>query len=134
MIIIKSISLYKRKEREKREMKRLYDYLEKYFSEKEIKNNFNKKFLELSYQENNNSIHLYINEEYHISDIKIQSRNEYIYIYELDDEELNDYIDIFKINSIIYDYDDKSENLLNERILFFLKDIINIRYENILND
>lgn len=115
-------------------MRRLYDYLEKYFSEKEIKNNFNKKFLELSYQENNNSIHIYINEEYHISDIKIQSRNEYIYIYELDDEELNDYIDIFKINSIIYDYDDKSENLLNERILSFLKDIINIRYENILND
>lgn len=106
-------------------MKKLYEILKKKIELSNYKNSFNRDFLQIEYDEENNQIFLYFIEEFFIIKWKFQIFQEYLDIYE-DEEEFSDYILIYRINHIIYEMD---ENLLNNQIISFISDNLLIRYE-----
>ena len=95
-------------------MKRLYDLLNDYFS--------NDKDIEISFE--NNEIMIEINEKYYYRKLRIFNENEYIYINDFSfDNEDNKELELFRINSILYELDDNKLNLL---ILNFIQNFIDI--------
>lgn len=109
-------------------MKDLYNLLDSYFK----KDND----IEISYFENEKNkslseILIEINEKRNIRELRIFNRNEFIYINDFsyendinDNSDLSDYeIELFRINSILYELNNNKLNLL---ILNFIQDFIDI--------
>lgn len=95
-------------------MKDLYNLLDSYFK--------NDKDIKIIYHEDDifQKIDFIIDERYNFRNLLIYIRNEMIYIDDInEDEEIN----LFSINSILYEFDNIKINLL---ILHFIKDFIDI--------
>ena len=104
----------------------IYDILKDKIGKSEYKNHYEKKFLEIQ-KDSENQFRIFINEEYYMRDIKIifDSSNYNIDIYEFDSEEYK-YNKIFLINMILYDnYYDRMKkmilSMINDLLIFYDK-------------
>lgn len=95
-------------------MKELYNLLEKYFK--------NDKDIKIIYYKDDilQRIDFIINERYNFRNLLIYIRNEMIYIDDINEDEN---INLFSINSILYEFDEIKIDLL---ILQFIRDFIDI--------
>lgn len=102
----------------------IYDILKDKIEKSEYKNHYEKKFLEIK-RDSENQFRIFINEEYFMRDIKIifNSSDNIIDIYEYDFEEYKD-MKIFSINMILYDnYYDRMKkmiiSMINDLLIFY---------------
>ena len=107
----------------------IYEYLKNKIDSSKYMNFYQKKFLEIQ-KDSENQFRIFINEEYYMRDIKIifNSSNNIIDIYEYDSEE-NKYNKIFLINMILYDdYFDRMKkmilSMINDLLIFYDRIII----------
>lgn len=105
-------------------IRELYDYL---------KDKINLDYISISYRKKERDIQIIFNERYLSYDIiiSIDYISNEIEIFEKDIEE-NHYINIFSINYNLYEDRNFKRELLYKKIYLFLKDIIYIRYNDII--
>ena len=107
-------------------IKELYNFLNEIISYNDINNSFNRKFIEIEYDEKRDKIFFYFIEEYSIRKFKIEydSKRYYLNIFEYDSEERKRYFKIFSISLFYYESEIFLSDSLFKIILHFMNDLL----------